>query len=332
MNLSSVSKIIIETLEVEASVIKNNLQRIEFIEEIRDVAKKLATAEHITVTGMGKSGLIAKKVTSTLTSTGTPSTFLHPADALHGDIGHLSKNEIVLAYSNSGETKEIIALLPHIKSLGGQLIAISGSAGSTLVKESDNSIVYQIEKEGCPLDLAPMASTTISLAIGDSIAAALIELKGFKTTDFGRFHPSGSLGKKLLTKVEDVLLPIKNICISKADSFHSIITKMVTTNLGAVLVLGSKGHLRGIITDGDIKRHLDMSYQDQKNQSFEKLWNKKAEDIMVKNPHCTQEGVLVEEALAIMHAKKTYILPILNKQKKPLGIIRMHDLIDFKSF
>ncbi len=330
MKLPNVSKIIVETLEVEASVIRNNIQRVEFITQIKDVAKKLATAQHITITGMGKSGFIAKKVTSTLTSTGTPSTFLHPADALHGDIGHLGENEIVLAYSNSGETREIVALLPHIKSLGGQLVAISGSAGSTLVKESDNSIVYQIDKEGCPLDLAPMASTTISLAIGDSIAAALIELKGFKKTDFGRFHPSGSLGKKLLTKVKDVLLPIEEICVSKADTFHSIITKMVTTNLGAVIVLGSKGHLRGIITDGDIKRHLDMSNQDKKNEPFEKLWNKKAKDIMAQNPHFTVTSVLIEEALAIMHAKKTYVLPVLDKQKKPVGIIRMHDLINFK--
>ncbi len=331
MQKESISKTIIETLQTEVSVLNQNIVRKNFISEVYKVSMMLAKAQKIIITGIGKSGLIAQKVASTLTSTGTPAIFIHPTDALHGDIGHISKNGIILAYSNSGETKEIIALLPHIKLLGSKLITISGSSNSSLVREADGSIVYHVKKEGCPLNLAPMASTTISIAIGDSIAAALIHLKKFKSTDFGLLHPAGSLGKKLLTKVKDVLLSADQLIVSKTDNFHSIITKMVTTNLGAIIVLGSKGHLRGIITDGDIKRHLDMSYQASYNSSFEKLWNKKAKDIMIAEPHFTTEEVLLEKALAQMQEKKIYTLPVLNKKKKVIGIIRMHDLITSKS-
>ena len=331
MKKPSLSETILRTLEAESSALSENISRSHFVRQIQEAALKLSQVKRVIVTGMGKSGLIARKVAATFISTGSPAVFLHPADALHGDIGHIGKGEIVLAYSNSGETKEIIELLPHIKALGGRLIAVSGRLNSTLVKEADAHIIYDVAREGCPLDLAPMASTTLSLAIGDAIAAALIRIKEFKPNDFSRFHPSGSLGKRLLTKVKDVFLSCEGALVNKNDNFHVVITKMVTTNLGAVIVLGSKGHLRGIITDGDIKRHLDANYRSEEGASLATLWNKRAEDIMVKEPHSVPETVLVEEALAQMNANQIYILPVLNKSKKVSGIVRMHDLMGLKS-
>ena len=315
------------TLESEKETLEKNLHEPKFLEEIEKVSELLKNSDRITITGMGKSGLIAKKVASTLTSTGSSAIFLHPADALHGDIGHIAKKEMVLAFSNSGETQEIIKLLPHIKLLGGKLVAVTGNPNSTLVREADKSIVYKVEKEGCPLDLAPMASTTISLAIGDAIAASLIHMKKFKISDFSRFHPSGSLGKKLLTKVSDVIQKDADIYLKREEPFHDIIIKMVTANLGAVLVLGSKGHLRGIITDGDIKRFLG-EYGDSPNLPLlESLWNKKAGELMSLNPKYVYMDALVEEALAKMREFKTYTLAVLNRQKRPVSIVRMHDLI-----
>ena len=333
-------KTISQTLESTVFALQENLSREGFIEQIQKAASQLSSAKRIVVTGMGKSGLIARKVAATLTSTGTPAVFLHPADALHGDIGHIGKCEMILAYSNSGETREIIELLPHIRLLGGKLIAISGNSSSTVVKEADTSIIYEIKKEGCPLELAPMASTTISLAIGDAIAAALIHIKKFKAEDFSRFHPSGSLGKKLLTKVKDISSASSlvssgeagqlDILVTRDTSFHDIVKKMVTTNLGAVMVVGSKGHLRGIITDGDIKRHLDSHHEPNQHSSLDILWKKNASEIMTPDPAYAREDALIEQALKIMHEKKTYILPVLKKDKKPVGVVRMHDLLGFQ--
>ena len=303
------------------------MQNPEFLKEIKKASELLKNSERITVIGMGKSGLIARKVASTLTSTGNPAVFVHPADALHGDIGHIAKKEVVLAFSNSGETREIIELLPHVKFLGGKLIGITGNPNSTLVKEADSSIIYHTQTEGCPLELAPMASTTISLAIGDAIAASLIRMKKFKASDFSRFHPSGSLGKKLLTKVLDVVQKDIDIYLKRENTFRDTIIKMITTNLGAVIVIGSKGHLRGIITDGDIKRFLGKYQNSQDPHSPESLWNRTAKELMSHNPKFIYQDTLVEEALAKMHEFKVYTLPVLNRKKRPTGLVRMHDLI-----
>ena len=332
----AVYQTISQTLESTISTLQENLTNVSFIEQIQETAARLALAKRVIVTGMGKSGLIARKVAATLTSTGTSAVFLHPADALHGDIGHIGKQEMILAYSNSGETREIIELLPHIRLLGGKLIVVSGNFSSTVVKEADFSITYQVKKEGCPLELAPMASTTISLAIGDALAAALIHIKKFKAEDFSRLHPSGSLGKKLLTKVKDLsVVSLEktaqgDILVAKNTSFHDIIKKMVTTNIGAVMVTGSKGHLRGIITDGDIKRHLDSHHKPEQHSSLDLLWQKEASEIMTPDPAYVWEDDLIERALKLMHEKKTYILPVLKKNKKPVGAVRMHDLLGLK--
>ena len=322
------SNIIRNTLAAQLEAIQLNLSNTDFILQIEEAARLMVSSPRIVVTGMGKSGLIARKVAATLTSVGNAAIFLHPADALHGDIGHISKKEIVLAFSHSGETRELIELLPHIQLLSGKLIVVSGNSKSVLIKEANKSIIYKINKEGCPLELAPMASTTISLAIGDAIAAALIKMKNFKIEDFSRFHPAGSLGKRILTKVKDVMIHDPKIYLKKESSFSEILTNMVSSNLGAVLVIGSKGHLRGIITDGDLKRFLDQGAK--KNEAIlKKMWEKKAVEIMTSDPHYVLGNVLLEKALAIMNEYKIYILPVLNSKKKPIGILRMHDLIGF---
>jgi arabinose-5-phosphate isomerase len=321
-----IEKSILGTFEAASDSIRLNLENSSFIKSISNAAIMLSESPNrIITTGMGKSGLIARKVAATLTSTGSPSVFLHPADALHGDMGNIQKKEVVLAYSNSGETREIIELLPHIRFLGAKIIAVTQKTDSTLSKEADLSVIYSISKEGCPLDLAPMASTTISLAIGDAIASALIQIKGFQPRDFGKFHPSGSLGKKLLTRVSDIMHSnIDLFCANKETLFKEIISRMVSSNLGAILITGSKGHLRGIITDGDLKRLFDC-YE----HNMPELFSKKAEELMSPDPVFIYPENMVEEAISLMHEKKTYTLPVVDKSKKPAGMIRMHDAIGY---
>ena len=315
-----------QTLLASRDSLEENIQNPGFFKSIATAAQLLKNSPNrIIVTGMGKSGLIARKVAATLTSTGSPAVFLHPADALHGDMGNIRPSEVVLAFSNSGETREIIELLPHIKLLGGKLIAVTQKKESTLASEADVAIIFQITKEGCPLDLAPMASTTISISVGDALASALIHLRKFKPTDFGRFHPSGSLGKKLLTRVKDVMQKnVKNYTVSKDAPFKELLSTLVSSNMGAILVTGSKGHLRGIITDGDIKRLLDH-YE----KNMEPLFEKKASDVMNDAPLSVTPEILVEETLAIMRSNNTYTLCVINKQKKPAGLVRMHDIVGF---
>ncbi|MDH5717643.1 MAG: KpsF/GutQ family sugar-phosphate isomerase [Spirochaetia bacterium] len=319
------SQVILNTLKEQFSSLKINIENNVLISQIEKAALiTVKSSNRVITTGMGKSGLIARKAAATLTSTGTPSVFLHPADALHGDMGNILEKEVVIAFSNSGETKEIIELLPHIKLLGAKLIAVTQKKESTLSKFSDAPIIFKITKEGCPLNLAPMASTTVSLCIADALASVLISIKKFETKDFGRFHPSGALGKKLLTKVADVIKKNENFAVSKKTKFKEVLSIMVSSNLGALLVAGSKGHLRGIITDGDLKRLLDKF-----ENNIDELMQKNADEIMTENPAFTYPESLVEEALAVMHAKNTYILPVVNKKKIPIGIIRMHDLVGY---
>ena len=325
MSSSKYIQTIYSTLQSELDTLKSNLENSVFIEQIYAAAVLAQTSPRLIITGMGKSGLIARKVAATLTSTGTPSVYLHPADALHGDIGNIQSKEVVIAYSNSGETKEIIELLPHIKYLGGKLIAICGKADSSLVKQADKAILYKVDKEGCPLNLAPMSSTTISLAIGDALTAALIEMKHFKAEDFSRFHPAGSLGKKLLTKVSDVMQNNSSLFISDNSLFHDIVTSMVSSNMGAVIIINNNTSLQGIITDGDLKRILNNTQKNTK--ALNDIWKLTAKDIMTTDPTYVFEDILVEEALAIMYQKKINVLPVLDKVKSPIGVIRMLDII-----
>ena len=312
-----------ETFRAAESSLAANLAAPEFIGQVAAAAALLSeSSNRILTCGMGKSGLIARKVAATLTSTGSPAVFLHPADALHGDIGNLQSKEVVLAFSNSGETREIVELLPHIKRLTGKLIAVTQKADSTLARDADAAVIYSITREGCPLELAPMASTTMSLVIGDAISTALIKLKKFRREDFGKYHPSGTLGKKLLTRVRDVMQPVEGILLTRETPFQQILPKMITANVGCVLIIGSKGHLRGILTDGDIKRQLEHFAA-----SPAELFAATAGELMTADPIAIRDAALVDEAFAIMQDRKTYMLPVVNAQKKPIGVVRMHDLM-----
>ncbi|MCO4783362.1 MAG: KpsF/GutQ family sugar-phosphate isomerase [Candidatus Cloacimonetes bacterium] len=275
--------------------------------------------ERLVITGMGKSGIIGNKIAATLSSTGTPAIVLHPAEALHGDLGVVREGDVVLALSNSGETEEIISLLPSIKLFGNKLISITSNVDSTLARESDAPIVYHIDKEGCPLNLAPMASTTVSLVIGDALSAVLMKRKNFQARDFAKFHPKGSLGRKLLTRVKDLMctdLPF----VDSTKTMKEALELMISTNMGAVLVHDDK--LLGIISDGDVKRVIN------EGGAFMEM---SVLDAMTKTPITVGPEQMAEEALRIMEnrSKLITILPVVDQQKV-IGMIRLHDILQAK--
>lgn len=271
----------------------------------------------VIVTGMGKSGIIGKKIAATLTSTGTQSVFMHPSDAMHGDLGLINRNDAVIAISHSGETREIAELIPHLKVMKTKIIAITSNPDSILAKESDVLLNYRIKREGCPLNLAPMASTTTVLALGDAIACSLMKAKNIKEEDFFLFHPQGRLGQSL-TNVSDLMVKDNLPVVQRNTSMRDVIKILVSTNFGAVLVEGSKGHLRGIITDGDIKRLIEED---------EGFLQKQACDFSGKEPKCIFSDALAREALIIMEDNRITLLPVLGRDKKIAGIIHIHDIV-----
>lgn len=275
----------------------------------------------VVVTGMGKSGIIGKKISATLASTGTPSFFMHPAEALHGDLGMTRGEDIFLTLSNSGDTEEIIAILPSLKTFGNEVVAITGKADSVLAKRATVALVYEIQEEGCPIGLAPMATTTASLVLGDALAASLMKLSGFERRDFARFHPRGSLGRKLLTTVSDLM--IQEIpCVSQESGMNEALQIMIETNLGAVLVVDNNRELVGLISDGDVKRHL------VKSQNFLSL---PVNEVMTKNPTTIGSSEMAETALRVMekNGKLITILPVLDNDMV-VGLIRLHDIVRAK--
>jgi arabinose-5-phosphate isomerase len=271
----------------------------------------------LVVTGMGKSGIICKKIAATLTSTGTQAVFMHPSDAMHGDLGLITRNDVVIAISHSGDTREITELIPHLKLMKTKIIAITSNPESSLAKESDVLINYRIEREGCPLNLAPMASTTTVLALGDAIAAALMKAKNVKEEDFYLFHPQGRLGQALLC-VSDLMVKDKLPVVQRQTPMREVIKILVSTNFGAVLIEGSKGHLRGIITDGDIKRLIEED---------EYFLQKEADDFSKKDPKWIFEDILAREALMVMEENRITFLPVLGRDKRIAGIIQIHDIV-----
>jgi arabinose-5-phosphate isomerase len=273
----------------------------------------------VVVTGMGKSGLICRKIVATFASTGTPAAFLHSADALHGDFGLVSKGDVVLAVSHSGETEEILRLLPLIKRHDLRLIAITGGVRSTLGRTADVVLDSSVPDEACPLGLAPTASTTAALAMGDALAVALLLRRGFTETDFAALHPAGSLGRRLL-KVEDLMhrqatLPLVKLSTSLADTLH----EMTSKRLGATGVVDARGDLVGIVTDGDLRRALSRE---------KRLDCLVAEDLMTRNPKTIDGGALAARAVAEMERHNITSLFVLEADsKRPAGIVHLHDLL-----
>ena len=273
------------------------------------------TSTHIIVCGMGKSGLVGRKISSTLASTGTPSIFLHPAEAIHGDLGKVQKNSVVLLISYSGETGEIIALIPALKRLDVNIIALTGVKNSTLANKSDIVLDTSVDREACPLNLAPTTSTMITMVLGDALAVSLMELKNFKQEDFALTHPGGSLGRRLLSSVKDEMKQNNLPFIDQNSVVQDVLVKMTEGRLGLALV-GTKEDLKGVITDGDIRRALID------NKKFSDL---KAKDLMNSNPLTALESDNLQVAEKRMREAKVQCLVVKNLMNEVVGVIQIFE-------
>jgi arabinose-5-phosphate isomerase len=270
----------------------------------------------VVITGIGKSAIIAQKIVATLNSTGTPAVFMHAADAIHGDLGTIQKNDIVICVSKSGNTPEIKVLVPLLKTGGNSLIALVGNVDSYLAKQADYILNATVEKEACPNNLAPTSSTTAQLALGDALAACLLDYRDFSQKDFAKFHPGGALGKKLYLKVSDIALHNEKPQVKPNDSLKSVILEISSKRLGATAVVNGE-KLEGVITDGDLRRMLE------KSKSLEKL---KAKDIMNTTPKSIDAQELAVNAMGIME-KHSISQLIVTKNGKYAGLLHIHDLI-----
>lgn len=278
----------------------------------------LDTEGRVIVTGMGKSGHVGRKIAATLASTGTPAFFVHPGEASHGDLGMITQNDVVLAVSYSGETDEIITILPLIKRLGAKLISVTGKPGSTLADAADVHLDVSVSEEACPLNLAPTASTTATLAMGDALAVALLELRGFTAEDFALSHPSGSLGKRLLLRVEDVMRTGAAIPgVLPTVSLRDGLMEMTEKGLGMTAVVDENGAILGIFTDGDLRRTLDAGYDVHKTA---------IEEVMHADCKTISRDVLAVEAVHIMEENKITSLLVADEDNKLIGAMNIHDL------
>lgn len=312
-----------QVLKIEADSIRQLISRID-----KDFEKAVeliyACKGMVVVTGMGKAGIIGQKISATLASTGTPSLWLHSAEAIHGDLGRVKKQDIVIVLSNSGETDEIIYLAPIIKKIGSRLIAITGNKKSTLAKNSDVMLNVSIKEEACPLGLAPMASTTSMLAMGDALCAALMDKRKFKRSDFALLHPGGSLGKQLLLKVEDIMRKNSDNPIApESKKVKDVLISITASRAGSATVVDKSGRVKGIFTDGDLRRYLGNAgvLRDRP------LLERKIKDVMTKNPMTLKKGCLAVEALRILQEYKIDEIPIVDEKGKAIGLVDVQDLL-----
>ncbi len=273
----------------------------------------------VVVTGMGKSGHIGNKIAATLASTGTPAFFVHPGEASHGDLGMITRGDVVIALSNSGETSEVTTLLPLLKRQAIPLISITGSKSSTLAKFSEAHLLIDIKQEACPLDLAPTSSTTAALVMGDALAIALLEARGFSPEDFAFSHPGGSLGRRLLLKVADIMHSGDRLPLVKAGTaLQTVLLEITQKGLGMAGVVSEQGQLSGIYTDGDLRRTLDQGLDIHKVL---------VDDVMTVSPVTVSAEQLAAEAVEIMQQKKINALLVTDTDNRPVGALNMHDLL-----
>ena len=311
----------LETLRIETDALQKLLSRID--DEFEAAARAILDCKgRVIVSGIGKSGHVGQKIAASLASTGTPSFFMHPAEAFHGDLGMVTQNDIVLAISNSGETNEMINILPVIRRIGAKIIALCGRRDSTLGKNADFFIDAGVEKEACPLGLAPTASTTAALAMGDALAMALLAARNFTEQDFAVFHPGGSLGRKLLLTVENVMRSGEDNPIIKADrTAKEALFVMTSTGVGATSVVDADGKFIGLVTDGDVRRCL------AKGPEF---LNEPVEHFMTKKPETITKDKLAASALSLMEKhqpRPITVLPVVDEAGFPLGIVHLTDLL-----
>ena len=318
MTLSKINELAKEVLEIEANSIlrlKNNIGE-EFDKAI-DILYNCRG--RVIVTGMGKSGIIGKKIAATMSSTGTPAYFLHPAESTHGDSGVITREDVIIAISNSGETQELMNLLPLIKRFGCPMIGMTGNLNSTLAKTSEVVLDISVEREACPLGKAPTASTTATLAMGDTLAVCLMEKKGFTKEDFLMFHPSGKLGKGLTYKVADLMIKGDKMPIVKEnESFINVINTISQFKLGMAIIVNENGVLSGILTDGDIRRTV-IGYSD--------LTSLSVKDVMTENPKRITGDAYAASALNLMEKHSITALPVVGDDNIPVGVIHVHDLL-----
>ena len=307
-----------EVIRIEAESVANLIERVgkDFADAVEIIYKSKG---RVVMTGMGKSGLIARKIVATMNSTGTAAIYLHPTDALHGDLGMVRKEDVVIIISKSGTTDELERLFPMFKRLGVKIIAMSGKSDSGLAVESDIFLNISVKEEACPLDLAPTSSTTATLAMGDALAVALLEKRNFTVEDFAFLHPGGSLGKRLSLKIKEIMIRGDGVPIVKENAeLKDVILEMTSKRLGTTSVVDAEGKLKGVITDGDLRRLLERTMD---------INGLTAKDVMSKNPKVMQAEYLASFALQQMENHHITTLIIIDEKNNPAGIVHLHDLI-----
>jgi arabinose-5-phosphate isomerase len=314
----NVRKIARGVVKIERDTLTRLIGRIDSSFE-KACALILRSRGRVVVTGMGKPGFIAQKISATLSSTGTPSLFLHPAEAMHGDLGRVMKEDIIIAFSNSGHTEEILKLLPIVKKIGSKLISFTGDLRSPLAKASDIVLDVGVSKEACPLNLAPTASTTAMLALGDALALALLEKKGFKAEDFAFYHPGGNLGKKLHMKVSELMRTGKdNPVVVMEARLKDVLYRITRARAGSATVVDSRGKLAGIFTDGDLRRHL---------REGEKILGRPVKQLMTVKPISVRADQRAAEAFEILRARRIDEVPVIDAKGRPVGLLDVQDLL-----
>ena len=307
-----------ETLAIEIHSMQALAQRLDdsFVQVAQAI---LATPGRVVVMGMGKSGHIGRKIAATLASTGTPAFFVHPAEASHGDLGMVTSKDLVLAISNSGESHELTSLLPALKRQGVRIAGMTGGLTSSLAKHADWVLDTSVEREACPLNLAPTASTTVQLALGDALAAALLDARGFKAEDFALSHPGGALGRKLLTHVRDVMRSGDEVPrVQASDSFNTLMREISAKNMGASAVVDAQGRLQGIFTDGDLRRRIEDGTD---------LRAAKAADLMHRTPRTIAPDALAADAAQLMEQHGITSVLVVDAQQTLLGMVHVRDLM-----
>lgn len=318
MENEKISTLARAVIEIEAQMITNLTSRID--QNFVKACHYLHNCEgRIVVIGVGKSGHISKKIAATLASTGSPAFFIHPSEAKHGDIGMITRKDVILALSNSGESEEIVSILPFIKRLEIPLIALTGKPKSTLAKMATVHIDVSVEKEACPLGLAPTSSTTAALVMGDAIAMALLEMRGFTENDFALSHPGGTLGRRLLLMVNEIMHKNEDIPFVQVNaSLKEALVEMTQKKLGMTTIIHESGELAGIFTDGDLRRALDTGTD---------IHGMEVKEVMSKNPKTIKTNTLAVEALNMMESFKITSLVVIDTLRKPVGIIHIHDIL-----
>lgn len=310
-----------DTLDIESAALQGLKARLDD-RFVRAVEMILGVKGRVVVTGMGKSGHIGRKIAATLASTGTPAMFVHPAEASHGDLGMIKAVDVVLGISNSGESDELVAILPVLKRQGVPLIAMTGGLQSSLARHADVVLDSSVEKEACPLNLAPTASTTAQLALGDALAVALLDARGFKPEDFARSHPGGSLGRRLLTHVSDVMRSGDQVpCVLPEAGFSELMREMSHKGLGASAIVDAQGRVLGIFTDGDLRRLIE------KGQDLRAL---KAAEVMHVHPRTIRQDALAVEAADMMEQHRITSILVVDEQGVLCGALNTNDLMRAK--